>query len=99
MAIAGSLVMGSALLSWLMSWGFCTRPAPRWLRSWRDVALALVGARALYVGIEGAPASWWSAILWLNLGAWGCGIAWHNLRAALVERDRCPAAADGDGRR
>ncbi len=95
MAIAGSLIMVSALTSWLMSWNFCTRPAPRWLRTWRDVALALVGARAIYVGVVGGPASWWSVLLWLHLGMWGVVISWHNVRAALVDGDRCPATDEG----
>ncbi|MBA3278814.1 MAG: hypothetical protein H0U22_08855 [Geodermatophilaceae bacterium] len=91
MVLAGALLVSSALVSWLMSWNFCTRPAPRWLRSWRDVALAMVGARAVYVGVVGAPASWWSVALWLLLGAWGCAIAGFNLHAALIKGDRCPA--------
>lgn len=91
MTIAGGLIAVSAITSWLVSLSFCCRPAPRWLRSWRDVALALIGARAMYVGVAGPGASWWSVALWLHLGAWGCAIAWFNLRAALVEGDRCPA--------
>ncbi len=98
MAIAGLLIMASSLTSWLMSFNFCTRAAPRWLRSWWDVALALVGARALYVGVVGGPASWWSVVLWLDLAVWGMAIAWFNLRAALVEGDRCPAPGEENPR-
>ncbi len=94
MAVAGALILVSALVSWMMSLSFCTRPAPRWLRSWRDVALALVGARAMYVGVVGAGvgASWWSVALWLHLAGWGVAIAFWNARAALGPGgDRCPA--------
>ncbi len=91
MKIAGSLILVSALVAGLMSGNFCTRPAPRRLRTWRDWALALIGARAIYVGVEGADSVWWGVAIWLHLGAWGVAIAWFNVQAALVEGDRCPA--------
>ncbi len=95
MAIAGGLIAMSALISWLMSISFCTRPVPRGVRAWRDVALALIGARAMYVGVAGDPASWWSAALWLWLAIWGVLIAFWKLRDALVDGSRC-YPGDGD---
>jgi len=94
-AVAGGLIALSALLSWLLSLSFCTRAAPRWLRAWRDVALALGGARLVYVGVESSASQWWSAAIWLNLGAWGLAIAgWNAWDALRAGGSRC--RADGE---
>lgn len=89
-ALAGGLILVSALGSALLSWAFCTRPAPRWLRAARDVPLALAGARLL--AIEAWPVGalgWAGALVWLALAAMGVAILAWNHYAAFRLGDRC----------
>ena len=41
-ALAALVGVASSVGAALMAWAFCNRPAPRWLRVWRDVALTIV---------------------------------------------------------
>lgn len=92
-ALAGGLILVSALGSALLSWAFCTRPAPRWLRAARDVPLALAGARLLV--LENWPVGWASALVWLALAAMGVAILAWNHDAAFRLGDRCGSSEVG----
>lgn len=89
-AAAALAVVIAALVSPLLAWSFCARPAPRWLRVWRDIALALVAARVVAVTLDGRPPEWWGVLLWWHLALCGALIAWHNVRSTLGPNgDRC----------
>lgn len=96
LAVAGGLIAASAILAWLMSWNFCTEPSPRWLRSWRDVALAGGGAHLVHRGLAGGEPDWWGAAIWLVVAAFGVAIAIWNINRALIVGDRCPWPKEGD---
>ncbi len=89
-AALAAIVLVTALLSPLLAWTFCVRPAPRWMRAWRDVAIALLAARVLLLRLAPGPSDVWLAVAWANLAVWGMVIAWHNWNSAMGRgADRC----------
>ena len=92
LTLAGLLILVSAIISLLLAYAFCARPAPRWLRAWRDVALIIVGARlATRENVALQPDQWLIALIWLHLALCGVAIAAWNVRVTLgAGGDRCP---------
>lgn len=75
----------------LARWAFCTRPIPRGMRIWLDLALAAIGVRLLLREMGEWPIDWWAAAIWWHVALVMARVAGHNLRAALGPGgDRCP---------
>jgi hypothetical protein len=92
--LAAVMLVIAGLATPLLAWAFCTRPAPRWLRLWRDLALALVGVRVLLVTLADVPLGemgWWGVVMWIHLGVTCLAILVWNHYAAFRLGDRCPA--------
>lgn len=94
--IAGGVIALSGLTSILLSWMFCTRPAPRWARNWLQLAWVFIGVRLLTrnaLPIE--PDQYWVGLVYINAGAIGVIVAAWNFHAAFgPPQDRCPCDCD-----
>lgn len=87
---SGFMIFLGGLLAPLLSRFFCVRPVPGWLRHWRDLALALVGARLVGAATLDLPLDWFSALLYLHLGLAQAAVAAANWRYVLgPDGDRC----------
>lgn len=87
---AACLMFGGGLVAYLFGAFFCTRPAPRWLHWWRDVALALLGARILAARVFDVPLDWHSASIYANIALSQAAIAAYRWRHVIGPHgDRC----------
>ncbi len=91
LVIASVVGLVSCLTAVLINWAFCVRNAPRWMRLWRDLALALGFTRLFLRSLEPhQPTPWWGALLWLHVALWCAMIAGYNIRHGLGPNgDRC----------
>lgn len=88
--VAAGLMLVAGIGSPLIAWAFCVRPAPRWLRIWRDLALAVLATRVLLRLLDGAHTDWWSAAAWLHVAVAGMVIFAFNWHSVLGPGgDRC----------
>ena len=92
------VIIFSAALTPLVAHAFCVRPAPRGLRTLRDLALAVAISRAFAVNVDGRPPEWWGALAWWTLAGFGLSILAFNIWAAIGPmKDRCGHSLSGDG--
>ena len=89
--VAGAAMMlFGGVVAFLFSRFFCVRPAPRWMHWWRDLAVALIGARLIGARVFDLPLDWFSGVIYLNLGLSQLAIALYRWRHAIGARgDRC----------
>ncbi len=89
-AMAGAVIALAGIGAPLLSWAFCTRNSPRWVRQWRDVALGMVGVRLLLrENAALGPDAWVVSLIWLDLAVAQAVIFWCNAVNALRGGDRC----------
>ena len=87
---AAALMFGGGIVAFLFVRFFCARTAPRWMLWWRDVAIALMGARILGARVFDLPLDWFSALLYLNIGLSQAAIALYRWRHVIgPQGDRC----------
>lgn len=94
--LAGGIIAVTGFASVALSWLFCTRPAPRWMRNWLALSWALVGVRLLTrAPVPVDPTAYGVSLVYLNVALVGTIIAWWNFYAALGPwQDRCPCETD-----
>ena len=93
--VAMYVVLFSAVGTPMVSYAFCTRTAPRWARSFRDVTIGAVAVRSILAVGQGRPPEWWGALAWWTLAVMGFLIFWYNISRALGStKDRCPPPPD-----
>ena len=90
LAVAGAMIIFGTLASILLNMAFCVRTAPRWMRWWRDFALALLGVRILEVATVSPDVYWLTTAIWLHAGAAAMAVGGFNARWSLGPGgDRC----------
>lgn len=91
-AFSASASAFAFLASPLLAWAFCVRPAPRWMRTSRDMALAFAFVLVIELYLGGFLTTWWSTLIWWHVTFWAWLILWHNAKSSIgTHGDRCPA--------
>ena len=86
----GAALFLTGIVAPLFSRFFCTRGIAPWTRHYRDVALALVGARVLGARAFDLSLDWFGALLWVNLAVAQGVVAGAHWRAVMRPRgQRC----------
>ena len=95
LVIAACLMFGFGIVAFLFGRFFCASEVPRWMKWWRDLAVALIGARIIGARVFDIPLDYFGALLWLNLGISQGAIALYRWRNAVGPGgDRCVPAID-----
>lgn len=90
LVLAACLMFGFGIIAFLFGRFFCAAPVPRWMKWWRDLAVAFIGARILGARLFDIPLDYFGAMLWLNLGISQAIIALERWRRAIgPSGDRC----------
>ncbi len=98
LVIAAGMMLFGGVVAWLFGKFFCARDTPRWMRWWRDLAVALMGARLIGARVFDLPLDWFSAAIYLNIGLSQAAIALYRWRHAIgAHGDRC-TSTKGDSR-
>lgn len=97
LTFAGGLLMVSAIIDFVISLAFCTRPSPDWTRRARGLAIAAVGARLLTrdnVSLEFD--AWFVAGIWTYFAITQCIVSGYTV-AAIVgpDADYCRKKQNG----
>lgn len=90
LVLAGGMGFVFGVIAFLFGKFFCSRPEPRWMKWWRDLAVAFIGARILGAKLFDIPLDYFGAALWLNLGLTQTMIGLYRWRHSLgATGDRC----------
>lgn len=91
LVVGAVMMLGGGVVAFLFGKFFCARDAPRWMRWWRDLAIALLGARLIGARVFDLPLDWPSSLIYINIGISQVAIALYRWRFAVgVGGDRCP---------
>ena len=97
LSIAGGILLVAAIIEFIFSVAFCTRPAPAWVRQARTLGLGLAGARLLTrdnasIDID----AWFVTGLWLYLAITQAIVAGYTVTAVLPPKsDFCRRGENG----
>lgn len=87
---AAALMFVCGIVAYLFGAFFCARDIPRWMRWWRDVAIALLGARLLGARLFDVPLDWFSAAIYLNIAVSQVAVMGYRWRYVIGPHgDRC----------
>ena len=90
LVVGAAMMFFGGIVAFLFGKFFCARDSPTWMRWWRDLALALLGARLIGARVFDLPLDWFSGCIYLNIGLSQVAIALYRWRYVIGPRgDRC----------